>query len=163
MHIVVNPVLTVAFELSGNTGLIPLMHVVLYKNKAKWKEHLVNYAFGSKNDEGHIDFENPIGETKALLFSSLKPIPTGRAEIHYYREGANISEKIIRDLNATVDKRPLLFVWDRNVADETAFYKALGVQPENMINLGASMTQLRELGLSLNAPFRELTLDELRM
>ena len=160
MHIVVNPVLSVGFKNGDKPSILPLMHVVLYRNKAKWKEHLVNYTFGKKGVGNNIDFENELGEIKAALFSHLDPVPTGQVELHYYRQGQNIEKKIIRDLKAAPDKRPLLFVWEKKISDETPFYKALGVEPKNIVNLGVKMTKLSDLGLSLKHPYEEFDLEQ---
>lgn len=162
MHIVVTPVLTTGIQTPEQAAVFPCLHVVLYKNKAKWKEHLVNYTFGKKEPGKGLVFESEMGEIKANMFANLDPIPTGQIELHYYRDGSNIAKKIIRDLKNSENGRPLLFVWERSISDEAVFYDALGVNPKKMMNLGADLTQLRDLGINLKAPYKEFTLEELQ-
>jgi hypothetical protein len=161
MNIVVNPIMSLGIKTPEQTAILPLLHVVLYKNKRKWKEHLVNYTFGRKNEKTGIEFESESGELKANLLASIDPVPSGQIECHYYREGHNIAKKIIRDLKNAPDGRPLLFVWERAVSSESVFYEALGIEPNNMVNLGVKLMTLKELGLSIKAPYSEFSKEDL--
>jgi len=150
MHIVVSPVMNVGVE----KGVFPFMHVTLYKNKKKWKQHLVNYTFGVMNEQKTIDYDSELGELKSQLFAHLNPVPTGRVNLCYYRTGG-IAKKILRDLKEAPDGRPLLFVWDKSLSEENPFYHALGVNPSSCTNLATKMMTLEELGLKIKLPFLE--------
>jgi hypothetical protein len=159
MEIFSKPVMNVALELEGQTGIMPFQFVQTVDKNLLRKKMLVNWTFGTVNEETReIKYDSELGEIKHFM---LQHFDTKKDMMARVFQDGDIKQKIIDTLHRAEDGQPILFIWEKGIADETVFYEALNLIKDGKVSNPMHPIMLSDTGFEVKAPFRALTPDEM--
>lgn len=145
-------------EPDGLATLIPFYMAELYDHTGKVKRVFCNYTFGKRGADEKPEYETDLGRMKELLFCC---IPGQNVVFGIMSDSYEFTKsRMLEALWLAPNDSKILFVYQRNVGDDTVFFDALNIKTGDTLSVEDPLT-LEEVGLTVCEPFVAITREQL--